>query len=143
MRPWIRHCLILCSASVVSERLQSKSQRTRRPDKDCHHAQAKNHYCARIAGSVGASGTGDGYDAFALVCLVFVAAGAWEWADESMRTRAFGGMGVTLAMVCLVSMLVTPPQTWLLGLWIVAGGLWVLAGAWLLAVGAVCLAARA
>ena len=75
--------------------------------------------------------------AFATVCLVFVAAGAWEWGRMNQCAQGPSvGMGVVLAMACLACMLITPPQTWLWGLWIVAGGLWVLAGSWLLAVGA-------
>lgn len=75
--------------------------------------------------------------AFAVVSLVFVAAGAWEWGRMNQCAQASSvGLGVVLAVACLVSLMNAPTQSTLWVVWMVAGGLWVVAGAWLLRVGA-------
>jgi phosphatidate cytidylyltransferase len=73
---------------------------------------------------------------FAVVTLVLIAAGAWEWGRLNGLQQ---GSSVAVALACLLAcaaswysgMLGRP----LLVLWILAGGLWVLAGAWLLRAG--------
>lgn len=73
---------------------------------------------------------------FAVVTLLLLAAGAWEWG----RLNGLGQVGsVAAAVVCLVLC----AASWSAGLldrpmpvlWSVAGAIWVLAGAWLLRAG--------
>lgn len=74
---------------------------------------------------------------FCLLALVFIAAGAWEWARLNGLHPSRGAVWAACQFVILAAM------TWYLGLlerqlttlWIVASGLWVLAGAWLLHAG--------
>lgn len=72
----------------------------------------------------------------AVVALVLISAGAWEWG----RLNGLGSAAaVAVAAVCLLMCAVS----WQAGLlarplpvfWTIAGGLWVLAGAWLLRIG--------
>jgi phosphatidate cytidylyltransferase len=70
---------------------------------------------------------------FAVVTLLLLAAGAWEWG----RLNGVGQVGAVLAAVACLALCVA---SWRLGLldrplpvlWTIAGALWVLAGAWLL-----------
>jgi phosphatidate cytidylyltransferase len=70
---------------------------------------------------------------FAVVTLILIAAGAWEWGRLNGLQQ---GAAIALAIVCLLAcvlswyagLLARP----LLMLWLLAGGLWVLGGAWLL-----------
>jgi phosphatidate cytidylyltransferase len=70
---------------------------------------------------------------FAVVTLLLLAAGAWEWG----RLNGVGQVGAMLAAVACLALCVA---SWRLGLldrplpvlWTIAGALWVLAGAWLL-----------
>lgn len=73
---------------------------------------------------------------FAVVVLVLMAAGAWEWGRLSGFGQA-GSLAVGLACVALCA------ASWSLGwltrsltpLWVIGGGLWVLGSAWLLRAG--------
>jgi phosphatidate cytidylyltransferase len=73
---------------------------------------------------------------FAVVTLVLIAAGAWEWGRLNGLTQ---GASVAMAAACLLACAVA----WYFGLlgqpllmlWLLAGGLWVLGGAWLLRAG--------
>ncbi len=73
---------------------------------------------------------------FALVALVLIAAGAWEWAR-------LNGYGSTSALLTGLACVVLCALSWYLGLldrplpllWRLAGAFWVLAGAWLLRAG--------
>ena len=70
---------------------------------------------------------------FAVVTLVLIAAGAWEWGR-------LNGLGQAAAMLAAAVCLFLCAGSWWLGLldrrlpvlWTIAGGLWVLGGAWLL-----------
>src|SRR6266542_3393253 len=73
---------------------------------------------------------------FAVVTLLLIAAGAWEWG----RLNGLGQAGsVVTALVCLLLC----AAAWYAGLvqrplpmlWAAAGGLWVLLGAWLIRAG--------
>jgi phosphatidate cytidylyltransferase len=73
---------------------------------------------------------------FAVVTLVLIAAGGWEWGR-------LNGLGQPGAVVTAIACLALCVASWYAGLlarplpvlWSVAGGLWVLAGAWLLRAG--------
>jgi phosphatidate cytidylyltransferase len=73
---------------------------------------------------------------FAVVTLVLIAAGAWEWGRLNGLPQ---GAAIALAVVCLLACALS----WyagllgrpLLTLWLLAGALWVLGGAWLLRAG--------
>ncbi len=74
---------------------------------------------------------------FSAVALVFVAAGAWEWA----RLVGYGpsaslGAGTACAVACLVAWLSGVLEEQLVWLWIAAAAVWVLGGGWLLRGGA-------
>ncbi len=74
---------------------------------------------------------------FSAVALVFIAAGAWEWA----RLLAYGqvaslGAGALCAVCCLAAWAAGLLQAALPWLWIAAAAAWVLGGAWLLRGGA-------
>jgi len=72
-------------------------------------------------------------EVFALIAVILIAAGAWEWARMNQCGQA-GSLvaGVTCALMCLLSwyggLLYVP----LKALWVLAGGAWVVIGAWLL-----------
>jgi phosphatidate cytidylyltransferase len=73
---------------------------------------------------------------FAVVTLILIAAGAWEWGRLNGLQQ---GGSVAMAVACLLACgaawyfgLLGQP---LLMLWLLAGGLWVLGGAWLLRAG--------
>jgi phosphatidate cytidylyltransferase len=70
---------------------------------------------------------------FAVVTLILIAAGAWEWARLNGLAQ---GASLATAVACLLACAVTWYFGWLgrplLMLWLLAGGLWVLGGAWLL-----------
>jgi phosphatidate cytidylyltransferase len=74
---------------------------------------------------------------FALVVLVLLAAGAWEWGRLNGLSQAGA---FACAAACLGLCLVSWSMGWvarpLPGLWLVAGALWVLGGAWVLHRGA-------
>jgi phosphatidate cytidylyltransferase len=73
---------------------------------------------------------------FAVVTLILIAAGAWEWGRLNGLQQ---GGSVAMAVACLLAC----GAAWYLGLlgrpllmlWLLAGGLWVLGGAWLLRAG--------
>ena len=75
-------------------------------------------------------------DAFALVALVLISAGGWEWArlNQAGPAGALWAGGVCFVM-CVVSWYfgfsTHPP----VAIWIVAGGVWVILAAWLLRAG--------
>jgi len=72
-------------------------------------------------------------EVFALVAVILIAAGAWEWArmNQCDQTGALVA-GAVCALMCLLSwywgLLYVPLKP----LWIMAGGAWVILGAWLL-----------
>ena len=71
--------------------------------------------------------------AFAVVALVLIAAGAWEWA----RLNQYGAIpsvsvGVLCAAMCAVSWYGGVLGVQLKMLWVIAGSAWVLLGAWVL-----------
>lgn len=72
-------------------------------------------------------------EVFAIVAMVLIAAGAWEWARMNQCDQS-GSLvvGAVCAVMCLMSwysgLLYAPLKV----LWIVAGGGWVILGAWLL-----------
>jgi phosphatidate cytidylyltransferase len=70
---------------------------------------------------------------FAVVSLVLIAAGAWEWARLN-GLRQVGAIAVAIACLaaCAASWYFGLLGQPLLILWVLAGGLWVLGGAWLL-----------
>jgi phosphatidate cytidylyltransferase len=73
---------------------------------------------------------------FAVVTLVLIAAGAWEWGG-------LNGLAQAGSLVCAAVCLLLCAAAWYAGLlnqplpllWSIAGALWVLAGAWLLRAG--------
>lgn len=73
---------------------------------------------------------------FCALALVFMAAGAWEWARlngmHALGSICFAGLFVVLAAVSWYSGLIGQPLPML---WILASGFWVLIGAWLLKTG--------
>ncbi len=73
---------------------------------------------------------------FAVVALLLIAAGAWEWGK--LNGLAQGG-SVAMALVCLALCALSWYAGWLARplplLWLVAGGLWVLAGAGMIRAG--------
>ncbi len=73
---------------------------------------------------------------FALVALVLIAAGAWEWGRLNGASQ---GMSVAMALACTAACLLSWQAGWLGQrlpvLWSVVGGAWVLGGAYLLRVG--------
>lgn len=76
-------------------------------------------------------------EAFGLVALALIAAGAWEWAQLNQSSPgAAWGVGVICGAMCLASwywgLVYGPPKV----LWIVVGSAWVLMGAGLLYGGA-------
>lgn len=73
---------------------------------------------------------------FCALALVFMAAGAWEWARlngmQALWAICFAGLFVVLAAVSWYSGLIDQPLPMI---WILASGFWVLIGAWLLKTG--------
>ncbi len=73
---------------------------------------------------------------FCALALVFMAAGAWEWARlngmHTLGSICFAGLFVVLAAVSWYSGLIDQP---LPVVWIFASGLWVMISAWLLKTG--------
>jgi phosphatidate cytidylyltransferase len=72
-------------------------------------------------------------EVFAFVVILFIAAGAWEWA----RLNAFGQpislvAGGVCAALCVSSWYTGLLYSSLTTLWVLAGGAWVVLGAWLL-----------
>jgi len=73
---------------------------------------------------------------FAVVTLVLIAAGAWEWGRlNGLSQPASVGIAAVCLMACAASWSAGLLDRSLAGLWLVAGTLWVLFGAWLLRVG--------
>jgi len=72
-------------------------------------------------------------EVFALVAVVLIAAGAWEWARMNQCGQA-GSLvaGALCALMCLLSWYAGLLYAPLKALWILAGGAWVILGAWLL-----------
>jgi phosphatidate cytidylyltransferase len=72
-------------------------------------------------------------EVFAVVALVLIAAGAWEWAKlnqcDSLASLLYGA---ACAVVCAVTLYLGLLQVAMPRLWVVAGGLWVVFGVWLL-----------
>lgn len=72
-------------------------------------------------------------DVFALVAVVLIAAGAWEWARLNQYSQKISwAVGGLCAAVCLISWYTGLMHAPLRGLWILAGCAWVFLGAWLL-----------
>jgi len=76
-------------------------------------------------------------EAFGVVAIVLIAAGAWEWAKLNQYGPAVAlGTGFTCAILCVASwsvgLVYAPPKM----LWILTGSAWVILGAWLLYCGA-------
>ena len=70
---------------------------------------------------------------FAVVVLVLMAAGAWEWGRLSGLGQAGSvAVGVVCVALCAASWALGWLDRPLTGLWIAGGALWVLAAAWLL-----------
>ena len=73
---------------------------------------------------------------FAVVVLVLMAAGAWEWGRLSGLGQAGSvAVGVVCVALCAASWALGWLDRPLTGLWIAGGALWVLAAAWLLKAG--------
>jgi phosphatidate cytidylyltransferase len=73
---------------------------------------------------------------FAVVTLVLIAAGAWEWGRlNGLRQGAAIALGIVCLLACALSWYAGLLARPLLMLWLLAGGLWVLGGAWLLRAG--------
>lgn len=72
-------------------------------------------------------------EVFALVAVILIAAGAWEWArmNQCGQTASLTA-GVVCALMCVLSWYFGLLQAPLRTLWIMAGGAWVVVGAWLL-----------
>lgn len=72
-------------------------------------------------------------EAFGVVALVLISAGAWEWAklnqSGSLVSLGWGGL---CAAACLASWLAGLTHANLHILWVLVGGAWVIAGTWLL-----------
>jgi len=70
---------------------------------------------------------------FCAVALVFIAAGAWEWARLNGSGQPVSILaGLICVLVCLASWWLGMLEQSLTPLWVVAGAAWVLAGAWVL-----------
>lgn len=72
-------------------------------------------------------------EAFAVIAVILIAAGAWEWARMN-QCDAFGSLmaGAVCAAMCLGSWYFGLLYSPLKMLWILTGGAWVVMGAWLL-----------
>lgn len=72
-------------------------------------------------------------EVFAVVAMVLIAAGAWEWAKlNQCGHKAALGVGAVCASLCLLSWYGGLLYASMKMLWIVVGCAWVLLGAWLL-----------
>lgn len=73
---------------------------------------------------------------FAVVVLVLMAAGAWEWGRLSgLASSGSLVVGAACVALCAASWVFGWVDRPLTGLWVVGGGLWVLAAVWLLKAG--------
>ncbi len=74
--------------------------------------------------------------AFAMVAVVMIAAGAWEWGrlNQCGQSTALA-LGAVCAAMCLASWFTGLLQAPLKMLWLFAGSAWVIVGAWLLRAG--------
>ncbi len=73
---------------------------------------------------------------FAAVCVLFVAAGGWEWGRMNQSSHGASlGMAAFVALGCVVVMILNTVHSLLWFVWVVACGVWVLGGAWLLLAG--------
>jgi phosphatidate cytidylyltransferase len=76
-------------------------------------------------------------EAFGLVAIFFIAAGAWEWGRLNQLSQGISlTMGGTCALMCIASWYSSLVYASLRPLWVLAGSAWVLLGALLLSGGA-------
>lgn len=73
---------------------------------------------------------------FSAVCILFVAAGGWEWGRMNQLSQGVSlVLAAIIALGCLAGMVIVSSSNVLGYIWIAASGIWLLGGAWLLSAG--------